>query len=129
MYSKSDNIENMINDKANEVIKSFFVLLKNRYQCNLKSMKGSTFIVFQMSWNIFESWWIIFRFFWLDKKNKKTAINSINKKDNKCFSFINVNPFINKYKREGSNFPSEKDGWKNIEKKNKVTIGINSLYA
>ena len=49
MYSKSDNIENMINDKANEVIKSFFVLLKNRYQCNLKSMKGGTFIVFQMS--------------------------------------------------------------------------------
>ena len=128
MYSKSDNIENMINDKASEVMKSFFVLLKNRYECNLKSMKSSTFIVFQMSWNIFESWWIIFRFSWLDKKNKKTAINSINKKDNKCFSFINIHSFINKYKREGSNFPSEKDGWKKIEK-NKVTIGINSLYA
>ena len=37
-------------------------------------------------------------------------------------------PFINKYKWEGINFPSEKDGWKTIEKNN-VTIALNVLYA
>ena len=44
MRSKNDNIEIMINDKANEVIKkTLFDLLKNRYQNNLESMKGSEF--------------------------------------------------------------------------------------
>ena len=31
MHSKSDNIEIMINNKAEEVMKEFFVSLKNRY--------------------------------------------------------------------------------------------------
>ena len=31
----------MINDKADEVIKKLFKSLKNRYQNNLESMKGS----------------------------------------------------------------------------------------
>ena len=37
-------------------------------------------------------------------------------------------PFINKYKWDGINFPSEKDSWKTIEKNN-VTIALNVLYA
>ena len=59
--------------------------------------------------------------FWM--KNKKTTINSINKKDNKCFQYsvtvalnheeikkdpqrtTKVKPFINKYNWEGINFP------------------------
>ena len=41
MYSKSDNIEIMINDEADEVIKELFDSLKNRYQNNLESTKGS----------------------------------------------------------------------------------------
>ena len=44
MHSKSDNIEIMINDEADEVIKELFDSLKNRYQNNLESMKGSAFI-------------------------------------------------------------------------------------
>ena len=36
MHSKSDNIKIMINDKADEVIKIFFYLLRNRYQINLE---------------------------------------------------------------------------------------------
>ena len=44
MYSKSDNIETMINDKANEGIKELFDSLKNRYQNNWESMKGSEFV-------------------------------------------------------------------------------------
>ena len=41
MDSKSDDIEIMLNDEADEVIKELFHLLKNRYQNNLESMKGS----------------------------------------------------------------------------------------
>ena len=43
MHSKSDNIEIMINDEADEVIKELFDSLKNRYQNNLESMKDSVF--------------------------------------------------------------------------------------
>ena len=41
MHSKSDNIEIMINDEADEVIEELFDSLKNRYQNNLESMKDS----------------------------------------------------------------------------------------
>ena len=41
MHSKSDNIGIMINEEANEAIKELFDSLKNRYQNNLESMKGS----------------------------------------------------------------------------------------
>ena len=44
MHSKSDNIEIMINDEADEVIKELFDSLKNRYQNNLESMKGSELV-------------------------------------------------------------------------------------
>ena len=43
MYSKSDNIEIMINDKADEIIE-VLDSLKNRYQNNLESIKGSRFV-------------------------------------------------------------------------------------
>ena len=43
-HSKSDNIEIMINDKADEFIKAPFDSLNNRYQHNLKSMKGSELV-------------------------------------------------------------------------------------
>ena len=66
------------------------------------------------------------------RKKKKAIINPINKKDNKCFQYAvtvaanhkekiknperiaKIKPFINKYKWEGKNFQSEKDGWKII---------------
>ena len=44
MHSKSDNIEIMINDEPNEV-KKLLDSLKNRYQNNMKSMKGSEFVL------------------------------------------------------------------------------------
>ena len=44
MHSKSDNIEIMTNDEADEFIKKLFDSLKNRYQNNLESMKGSEFL-------------------------------------------------------------------------------------
>ena len=86
MHSKSDNIEIMISDKADEVMKELFDSLKNRYQNNLESMKGSDFLfdyvhlTYCKSHKKNESWWIICRFSWFDKKNKKTTINPISKK-------------------------------------------------
>ena len=44
MHLKRDNIEIMINDGTDKVIKKLFKSLKNRYQNNLESMKGSKFV-------------------------------------------------------------------------------------
>ena len=44
MRSKSDNIEIMINDRADEVIKELSYSLKNRYQKNLGTMRSSKFV-------------------------------------------------------------------------------------
>ena len=70
----------------------------------------------------------------MDKKQKKTAINPINKKYNKCFQYTltvplnheeikkdpqritKIKPFMNKCNRVGINFPSEKDDSKNLKK-------------
>ena len=41
MHSKSNNVKIMINEKPDEVIKELFDSLKNRYQNNLESIKGS----------------------------------------------------------------------------------------
>ena len=43
MHSKSDNIEIMMNYKADEIIRELFDSHKIRYQNNLESMKGSEF--------------------------------------------------------------------------------------
>ena len=43
MHSKSNNMEIMISDEADEVIKELFDSLKNGYQNNLEFMKGSKF--------------------------------------------------------------------------------------
>ena len=46
MHPKIENIEIMINDETDEVIKELFdLLIKNRYQNNLESMKGREFIL------------------------------------------------------------------------------------
>ena len=91
MHSKSDNMEIMINDEANEVIKKLFGSLKNRYQNNLQPMKGSEFLFdyvhllyykcYKINPNRDGSYmdspdWI---------KIKKATTNPINKKDNKGF--------------------------------------------
>ena len=86
MHSKSDNIEIMINDEADEVIKELFDSLKDRYQNNLKSMKDSEFV--------FDCVHLLYYKCHLKKpnrggsyidspdwvKNKKVTINPINKK-------------------------------------------------
>ena len=41
MRWKSDNIEIIISDKADKVIKKLFDSIKNRYQNNLQSVRGN----------------------------------------------------------------------------------------
>ena len=43
-YSKTDNIEIMINDESDRVIKQLFDSLKNRHQHHLELVKGSEFV-------------------------------------------------------------------------------------
>ena len=43
MHSKIDNIEIMIHDEEDEVIKDLFDSLRNEYQNKLESMKSSKF--------------------------------------------------------------------------------------
>ena len=136
MHSKSDDIEIMINDEADEVIEKHFESLKKRYQNNLESMKGSDFVFDYVHLlyykchkiNLNRGGSYIDSPDWI--RSKKATINPINKKDNKCFQYdvtvvlnheeigkhseriIKIKSFINKYNWEGINFPSEKDDWK-----------------
>ena len=44
MHLKSDNIKIMIDDEVDEVIRELFDSLKNMYQNNFESTKGSEFV-------------------------------------------------------------------------------------
>ena len=44
MHPKSDNIEIMISDEADEIIEELLDSLKNRYQNNLESMRDGEFV-------------------------------------------------------------------------------------
>ena len=58
----------MINNEANEVIEELFDSLKNRYQNNLESVKGSGFVFDYVHLLYYKChikhklWWIIYRF-------------------------------------------------------------------
>ena len=93
MHSKSDNIEIMISDVTDEIIKKLFNSVKNIFQNNLQSMRVSAFVLdyvqllyykcHKINLNCGGSYidspdWI---------KNKKATINPINKKDNRCFQY------------------------------------------
>ena len=60
------------------------------------------------------------------EKDRKALNHEEIKKDPQRIT--KVKTFINKYKWEGINFPSEKDDWKKFEK-NKVTIALNVLHV
>ena len=142
MHSKSDNIEIMINDKANEVVEELFQLLLHRYPIGLEtSMKGSQFVfdcvhllhyeVHKINLNHVGS--CIDSPHWI--RNKTATINFLNKNDNKSFQYAvtaalkhenigghpgrttKIKPFRVKYNWEGINYPSKKDDWKKFEKK------------
>ena len=91
MHLKSDNIEIMINDKTNGVIKELFDSLKNRHLNNLEPMKRSEFVfdyvpLFYYKYHIINPNSGGSYIYSLDCiKNKKRSKNPINKKDKKCF--------------------------------------------
>ena len=84
MHSKSDNIEIMINDEADEVVEKHFKSVRNRYQNNLESMKRSEFD-YDHKTNLNRGGSYIDSPEWI--KNKKRTIHCINKKDTKCFQY------------------------------------------
>ena len=132
MHSKRDNIEIMISDEGDEVIKKLFDSLKNRYQNDLQSMRGSEFVFTYVQVLYYKCYKINFNCggsyidspYWI--KNKKTIINPIDQKD-KCFQYsvtvalnyeeikkdpqriTKIKAFTNKYNWKGINYPSEKD--------------------
>ena len=92
VHSKSDdNTEIMVNDEQDKVVKERFDLLKNRYQNNLDSIKNSGFVFDYLQLLYYEGYKInqnrsgsyIDSPYWI----KKSTINSINKKDSKCFQY------------------------------------------
>ena len=121
IHSKSDNIEIIINDETDVAIKGLFDSLKNSCKNNLESMKGIEFVfdyVQLLYYKCHETnpnrgGSYIDYIDWI--KCKKTTINSINKKDNKCFQYAitvalnyeeikndpqritKIKPFTNKY--------------------------------
>ena len=81
----------MMNDKADEVIEERFESFKKRYQNKLEgSMKGSEFVFNYVHLLHYKCREInpncdgSYKKKW---ENKKTTINPINKKDNKCFQY------------------------------------------
>ena len=91
MHSKSANIEIVINDKADEVIKDFF---NHFYQVRLKiSISGSDFIFYSLHLLCYKSDLKSFKPDvthidypdWI--QNEIATINPINKKDDKCFQY------------------------------------------
>ena len=93
MHSKWDNIEIIINDRADEVIKELFESL-NKYNSNLETKMWFSEFVFKYVHLLYYKCHKINRYCgglyidfpdWI--KNKKGIINPINKKDNKCFQY------------------------------------------
>ena len=93
MHSKSDNIEIMINDEADKVIKEIFDSLKDRFQNNRESMKSSEFVFDYVHLLYYKCHKIDLNHggSYIDSrdwmKKKKATINPVNKKDNKCFQY------------------------------------------
>ena len=94
MHSKSDSTEVMINDEADEAIEELFKSLLYRYQNNLEKLMRVSKFAFDYVHFLYRkchknpirgrsytdsSDWI---------RNKKATINTINKKDIKCFQYV-----------------------------------------
>ena len=152
MYSKSNNIEIMMESNTNEIIKNLFNSLFRRYHEGLQvSMRGSEFV-----FDYVESLNYIFHKVDLKRsgsyietpewiQNKGATMNCQND-DDKCFQYAitialnydeignhhqgvnKVHPFIDQCNGKDINFPSHVDGWKKFELNNK-SIALNVLYV
>ena len=148
MDSKSDKVEIMIGNEADDIIRELFESFKNRYLEGLETkMKWSHFV--------FESVDLLYYSLhkislnrgglyidspsWL--KYKRAAINP-KREDNEWFKYAititlnheiikrdprrisKIKPFIDQYKWRGTKFLSHPKDWENFEQKNK-TIALN----
>ena len=143
-------MEIMINDEADEITKELFDALKNKHRNNLESIKGSAFVFNYVHLLYYKCHKInpnrgrshTDSLNWV---KKKATVNTINKKDNKCFQYAvtvalnheqigkhaeriaKIKPFVNKYKWERKKFHQKKMIEKN--EKNNVTIALNVSYV
>ena len=111
-YSKSDNVEIMMDADTNEIIKNIFDSILQRYQNGLEeSMKGSDFVFYYV-----ESLNYIFHKIYLKRcgsyietpewiKKKKATIN-VENEDDKCFQY-SVTVALN-YNKIRKNHPKSK---------------------
>ena len=111
MHSKSDNIEIMIYDKADEVTKDLLESLLNRYRIELEtSMRGSDFIFDCINLLCNKSLKINLKrvYSYIDSpswiKSKKATINPHNHDDIRCNSHIKS---WRKRKKTGKNIKSQ----------------------
>ena len=136
MYSKSGNIEVMMDSETDEIIEELFDSFLQRYQKNLEeSIRGSEFVFDSVNSLYYKFHKIslsrggsyIDSPKWL--KNKKVTINPKND-DDKCFQYAvvvalnyeqikshperisGIKPFIDQYNWKEINFPSNKKDWK-----------------
>ena len=152
MHSKSNNIEFMPFDNANEVVNETFESPLSRYQIGLEtSMRGSNFIFSSVQLLYYECHKIDFKhgISYIDSadwiKKKKATINPKNE-DYKCFQYAatvalnhevmkkskrpdlqripKIKPFINKYNWNGIKYPLKIDDQKTFKKSN-LTIALN----
>ena len=103
----TNNIEIMINDKADGVIEELFQSLLSRYQTGLETSVKSSEFVFDCVYLLYcqcdkinsnQGGSYIHSLDWM--KDKKAARNHINKKDNKCFQYA-VTVALNQEKIRG----------------------------
>ena len=96
----------MISDEADEVITELFDLLKNRYQSNLQSMRGSEFVLDYAQLLYYQCHKVnlngggsyIDSLYWIN--NKKATIDAINKKITNVFhTLYKSRQIIKKWKK------------------------------
>ena len=104
MHLKSENIKIIMNGEIDEVTEELFKSLQNRYQNLEKSVRSSAFVLcLFIMYMIYVLDYVHLFYYKCHRKtlnyggsninspdsikNKKAAINPINKKDNKCFQY------------------------------------------
>ena len=152
MHTKSSNIEIMMSNETDEIIKKLFDSLLQKYQDGLEeSMRGSEFICDSVDLLYYHLQKIdlkrnrsyIDSTEWL--KNKKATTNPKNNDDN-CFQYAltvplnhkqikshpekisKIKPFIDQYNWKERDFPSHSKHWKKFKQNNK-TIALNILFV
>ena len=152
MYTESHNIEIMMANETNEIVKKLYESLLQNYKNDLKEpMRESEFVPDSIDLLYYHLQKIglkrgrshIDSPKWL--KNKKAIINTQNNDDN-CFQYAltvalnhqnieknpqrtsKIKPFIDQYNWKEIDFPSHSKYWKNFKQKNK-TIALNTLFV